>query len=260
MRTGAGVIPSNAALAAGSAPQAKCLRPWPLFFWTFFPLAGIYGLTRASTVTGEDSGELISAAWTLGVAHPPGYPLWVFMTHAFQELFHGLGPACAANFASGITTATAMGVLAVLAGRLTGSYAASLFAGYMTGLGHEFWNHATIAEVYPLTLLILSMSLLLFHRWLESPAPRPFFLLAFVYGCGLAHHPTFHLFLPVFGPAVLLGRPRLLKEPKSIGLGILGLLLPHLAYAQVWIAATSGPFVSWGVEPTLPSVLGHYLR
>src|SRR6185503_2237763 len=38
------------------------------------PLA-LYLLTLSPTVNGGDSGEFITVAWVLGVAHPSGYPL-----------------------------------------------------------------------------------------------------------------------------------------------------------------------------------------
>ena len=33
-----------------------------------------------------DSGEMVVAACQLGVAHPPGYPLWTLLSRAFMEL------------------------------------------------------------------------------------------------------------------------------------------------------------------------------
>ena len=129
----------------------------------------LYASTRARTVTGEDSGELITAAYQLGVAHPPGYPLWVLLTKVFQTVFAGLNPADAAALSSSITTACAIGLLALVAFRLTRSIAASLFGAWSVGVGHEIWNHATIAEIYPLSLLLLAASLLLLLRWREDP-------------------------------------------------------------------------------------------
>ena len=39
----------------------------------------VYIRTCSPTVTGGDNGELITAAYVLGVAHPPGYPLWTML-------------------------------------------------------------------------------------------------------------------------------------------------------------------------------------
>src|SRR5215831_1967577 len=41
----------------------------------------VYSFTLAPTVTLVDSGELIVAAKSLGVAHPPGFPLYVLLAH-----------------------------------------------------------------------------------------------------------------------------------------------------------------------------------
>jgi hypothetical protein len=45
----------------------------------------VYVQTLAPTVSFFDSGELIAAAYTLGVAHPPGYPLYVSLGGYFQN-------------------------------------------------------------------------------------------------------------------------------------------------------------------------------
>src|SRR6185436_1365976 len=44
----------------------------------------VYLLTCARDVTGEDCGELVTAARVLGVAHPPGYPVWCLLGHLFS--------------------------------------------------------------------------------------------------------------------------------------------------------------------------------
>src|ERR1044072_1456679 len=55
-----------------------------------FALAfALYLFTLAPTVTLVDSGELILAVQTLGVAHPPGFPLYVLLAHLFSLLPFG---------------------------------------------------------------------------------------------------------------------------------------------------------------------------
>ena len=61
---------------------------WPLTLLGL--LATAYSLTLAPGLTwanhGEDGGDLITAAATLGVAHPTGYPTYLLLAHLFQLL------------------------------------------------------------------------------------------------------------------------------------------------------------------------------
>src|SRR4029078_1774398 len=49
----------------------------------------LYVWTLAPTVTLVDSGELIVAARSLGVAHPPGFPFYVLLANAATRLPFG---------------------------------------------------------------------------------------------------------------------------------------------------------------------------
>jgi hypothetical protein len=44
---------------------------------------GVYLWTLTPTVGFHDSGELITVAYTLGIAHPPGYPLYTLLGKVF---------------------------------------------------------------------------------------------------------------------------------------------------------------------------------
>ncbi|HKQ61790.1 MAG TPA: DUF2723 domain-containing protein, partial [Candidatus Polarisedimenticolaceae bacterium] len=76
--------------------------------------------TSPPTVYFGDGGELIAAAHALGVAHPPGYPLYVVLGHAFLGLPWGEA-AWRMNLLSALCGASACGVVALLVRRWTGS-------------------------------------------------------------------------------------------------------------------------------------------
>ena len=69
-------------------------RPGRLFTVADYGIALIAGLaalwlylqTLGPTITGEDSGEFVAAAYTLGIPHPPGYPLYCMVGHLFTWL------------------------------------------------------------------------------------------------------------------------------------------------------------------------------
>src|SRR5262252_8249721 len=70
----------------------------------FVPSLSVYFATMAPSVTLVDSGELIVAAKYLGVAHAPGFPLYVLLAHLASIIPIGT-VAQRVNFASGLFAA-----------------------------------------------------------------------------------------------------------------------------------------------------------
>src|ERR1041385_6485681 len=73
----------------------------------------LYTWTLSPTVTLVDSGELIVAAHTLGVAHPPGFPLYLMLAH-LASLVPIVSVAQRVNFASALFAALACGILTLV--------------------------------------------------------------------------------------------------------------------------------------------------
>ena len=104
-----------------SEPLSQPLnRPVPADYLAAFLAASaslaVYIRTLAPTVTGEDSGEFITAAWSLGIPHPPGYPLWLILAKLFSFLPIGT-VAYRLNLMSAILDAAAVGLLALVISR-----------------------------------------------------------------------------------------------------------------------------------------------
>jgi hypothetical protein len=72
-------------------------------------------------VPGGDSGELLAESCALGVAHPPGYPLFVYFFRAAMDLLPSAygSPARRANLASAALGAVAAALLHLAAARLS---------------------------------------------------------------------------------------------------------------------------------------------
>ena len=56
-------------------------------------LFSAYLATAAPDLTFWDASELVTAARTRGIPHPPGTPLWVLMAHLAGTVFANTGPA-----------------------------------------------------------------------------------------------------------------------------------------------------------------------
>ena len=89
---------------------------------------GVYLSTLYPSVPGGDSGELIVAADQLGVAHPPGYPLFTLLGKIASWLPVG-SVAWRVNLLTALLAAAAAGVLAGAVSKLTRNVAAGLVAG-----------------------------------------------------------------------------------------------------------------------------------
>src|SRR2546427_8499743 len=77
----------------------------------------LYSWTLAPTVTLTDSGELIVVAHGLGVAHPPGVPLWVILAHLASLVPVG-NVAMRVNFSSALFAALASAMLTFVVAEL----------------------------------------------------------------------------------------------------------------------------------------------
>ncbi len=154
----------------------------------------LYTFTLAPTVTLVDSGELILAARGLGVAHPPGFPLWVMLAHLASLLPFG-NVAARINFSSAFFAALACAMLTLVVAELlvtpssvgarerkkkpvrqarkfedwTGSnfliFAPAVGAGLLLAFSRTLWSYATITEVYTLNALLILLVFFLVVRW-----------------------------------------------------------------------------------------------
>jgi 4-amino-4-deoxy-L-arabinose transferase-like glycosyltransferase len=156
----------------------------------------LYGLTAPRTVALEDDGVFIMASYTLGVAHPPGYPLHTLLGWLFTHLPFGT-VEWRAHFLSGVFGALTCAVLWLLARRLTGSALAAWVSALALGLSQVFWSQAIIAEVYTLNTFLFVTAWLLVVAYRDSGRWQTLHWAALVCGLGLANHwPLFLLSAP----------------------------------------------------------------
>ena len=121
-------------------------------------LFSAYLATAAPDLTFWDATELVTAAHTLGIPHPPGTPLWVLIAHVVSNAFSNTGPARAVTMVSVLASALVGGVGASMLRRWIGSRGAvvgAVVAGTMTTV----WSNATETEVYALSLLCSALML-----------------------------------------------------------------------------------------------------
>src|ERR1700736_794905 len=132
---------------------------------TVFAAAGIlYFFTAARDIVVGDTPELITAAATLGVAHPPGYPLFTMLGHVFSLIPIGSIPF-RVNLLSVVCDAFTVGVVYLIATRLVRSRIAAAIAALVLAVNPVFWEWSLAAESFPLNNLPAATLLLLLVMW-----------------------------------------------------------------------------------------------
>jgi Flp pilus assembly protein TadD len=210
----------------------------------------VYWTTLPPTVTGEDAGELITAAYALGIPHPPGYPAWCLLAHPFTWLPFGT-IAWRVALSSAVFAAGACGVLSLVTIKLTSNRWAGVAAGLACAFSREVWEQAIIPEVYGLNILFLSLCVLLLVLWYESRKPHILYLFAFLFGLGAANHNTMQLMAPAFMLFVLSVDWQPWRRWKVYA-GCIGIAASTLvaAYLYLPIRSRANPPVDWGNPET----------
>ncbi len=213
----------------------------------------------APTVTGEDSGELITAAATGGVAHPPGYPLWTMLGRLFSLLPFG-EVAFRVTLVSCVFAALTTVTLAAVALVLSGSRIVATATGLGFALLREPWCQAEIAEVYTLGTFVLSAAFLLLLVDDHAPSRGRLALLGLSLGLGFSNHFTMAAAVPFVVLFLVVSKPRRwldLRNVRAFLLGCAGGLLPYL---YLPLAARGAPALNWGDPSTFDRFLDHVTR
>jgi len=256
----------------------------------------VYSWTLAPAVTLTDSGELIVAAYGLGVAHPPGFPLWIMLAHLASFLPFG-SVAVRINFSSAVFAALACAMLTLVVAELLitrscfaaprrrnkaarqGSesskasglliFAPAVGAGLLMAFSRTLWGYATITEVYTLNALLILLLFFLIVRWrrriletrTDSGAVNDTWIYgaAFVFGLAMgAHHVTVALTLPAI--AVVVYRTEGLKfftSRRLLYAALISIGALVLVYSYLPWAASRSPAMNWGNPRSLQEIWWH---
>jgi Protein O-mannosyl-transferase TMEM260-like/Tetratricopeptide repeat len=159
----------------------------------------VYLRTVAPTVTGEDNGELVTAAYKLGIAHPPGYPLWCMLGKLFTMILPFGTIAWRVNVMSSFFGACTALIACLIVIKLTRSRMAGIASGLALAFSSEFWEQSGIAEVYSLNAFFIVTCIFILFLWYEQRRTWLLMLFAVVYGLSLCNHNTMHFLGPLFG-------------------------------------------------------------
>ncbi len=252
--------------------KKRSWRGWGFLFIVAAVLP-IYWLTIPDTVGSADTFEFQVVIPQLGIAHPTGYPLYIFLGRLFSFIPWET-MAWRINLASAVFAILTLFFLYEAALRLTRRPLPAILSVVLLGLSPVFWSQAIEAEVYALHAFFVSVTLWLMVLILDNRDvcdtaittwpiklgwQRLILLSALLVGLGLTNHLTTLFLLPPALLAILLAfcsclrRQNRQENLKLLLKAAAAFVLPLLLYAYLplrWSALNGEPmgmarFVDW---------------
>ncbi len=192
----------------------------------------VYLMTVQQTLSLWDCGEYIACSYTLGVAHPPGNPLFLLIGRIFSliplvsDISHRINLLSVLSSAGAATLGYFVlyklisffpGHAESPARRWLGYFCA--FSGALLfAFSRTNWSNSVEAEVYALAMVFYFALIWLSLRWYETreqnTAPRYFMIISYLGVLSVAVHMTSFLVIPaIFGFAILADE-KLRKDPR----------------------------------------------
>jgi tetratricopeptide (TPR) repeat protein len=196
-----------------------------LFVFAF----SVYAYTASPTINFWDCGEFVTTAYTMGIPHQPGTPLYVLVGRVFSLLPLGLGIAHKINLMSGFFGALAVAFLYATGVRLIRNWqdelsdpspiglawVAAAVGAMFLAFSETFWINAIEAEVYAIAAFILSFTSYLAVRWYEvrnhDSSATLMLLIVYLMGLSVGFHLGSLAVYPGVFVLVLLARDKALR-------------------------------------------------
>lgn len=215
----------------------------------------VFVFYQAHHIYAGDSGDLVTAAVTFGVAHPPGYPLFSLLGWLLSR-FPWFSPVFMVTFLSSVPHAVVIGMIVSIVMVVTKRLYAALFAAAALGGNYVFFLYSTTPEVFGLLdLSLLSLGVLAWAYYLTN-RQRYYSLFFFVFGLAMTHH---HLVLFLV-PSVmwLWTRKRKFTSYLSIADTVRAVIFTTAGfsvYAYAVLAAHGTSPINWSNATTVQSFI-----
>jgi len=217
----------------------------------------VYAFTAAPGVTLADSGDFINGIWTLGIVHPPGYPLYTVLGHLFSFFPFG-EPAFRVNLFSALWGSFCLGVVFLILRILSIDRIHAVFATLFLGFTTVYWSKTAVAGVYSFNAFLIACIGFWILSYNRDKKKSQLYLIFLTTGLALSNHYPLVVLTGV-GLVFLLDRRDLHATDIFKGLIFLGLgLTPYL---YLFIQASDPELTyNFGKISDPAMVLDHILR
>lgn len=220
-------------------------------FFLFFQTTSIYG---------GDAGDLVSAAYLHGVAHPPGFPLYTLLGFIVSKvpLFT---VAWRVGLLSSLAGAGTLTMLFLLIRSITKDTKAALLAVATLGSTYLFWLYSIVPEVFLLHCFFSSLLIYLLYQWYITKKDRYLSWFVLTLGLSLSHHLLTVFLFPGFAYLILTNKSKLPKlTPRYLIKKVILLATGLTTYFYIFLAAWSIPAISWDNATNSTNFLNLVLR
>lgn len=176
------------------------------YYVVFLASFAIFLAFLTPNVTTGDAGELITAAYFLGTAHPSGYPLYLMLAKVFSFIPFG-NIAFRVALVSAFFSSLSITLIYRYVFLLTADNIAGIFSAGLLLTSYSYLTQSAIVKFYPLNLFLI---LTLFSVWFiqlqfrnTKPSLTPAkacYLTSFILGLSIANH---HTGLLMLGPVII---------------------------------------------------------
>ena len=209
---------------------------WLLAIGIGFTGLALYIRTLAPGLIPGDSAEFQVLAHQLGIAHTPGYPVYLLLAKLVTLLPIG-DIAYRVNLFSAIMAALAVVGVYLAARLLQLNRWPALFGSLILLVSYSFWSQAVIAEVYTAAAAFAIFILVGVLGWSQTGKPGFLFAAGLLGGLSLGIHTTVLLLAP--GVLVYLWLNRKSHEKfwqKAVTFGVAGALLGIIIWLVIFVA------------------------
>jgi len=215
----------------------------------FSLILSVYLYSLCPTVYLIDSGELAAVSWTLGIAHPTGYPIYTILSYLFAHLPGE--PIKNLNLLSALFTIVGTIFFYLTLKKILKEHSATILFTALFAFSPLVWRTSIMNEVYPLTILYSTLILYLLYNLKDS---RTLYLLFYILGLSFTNHIIiFSLAIPIFFYTILLYKPDLKKFLICAIFAFIGIS----PYLYLIIRTRAGAELAWGNTCNLQRLFWH---
>jgi hypothetical protein len=212
-------------------------------FFLFTLVLYIHNATR--DIYSGDIGDLVTAAYVFGVAHPPGYPLFTFLGFLYTHLPISVPVVTKITYLSVTASFAGLTLFFVYAFRATRNIFLSILTTSVLAFSYFYWLHAEVPEVFGLNNFLVIAILVVGILFYQTKKIRYFYLLGFLAGLSLTHHHTILFILPGMLILILKHIKLIFSKRSYVFTGLICFALGLQPYIYVPIAAAGNPIVNW---------------